>query len=471
MTPTRKSSTVKAGARSVTPVVSQNGESGSTLDDVLNMSQVVVESREAADKMQRRVTRSVQEIKADLPESQRDDAEIQARIAGADFESVQKQAERDERDFAHAMRAIHEVTEAMDVEFKSLVTPNTEEQGIVDAAKAEVARLEAEVQKAEVPSFWKTLPLIKQQQTKVLTQLRADLSAARLSVGTAETTMAAKLRQRLMDASMEQSVQEYVGLSEKTKGIMKARVLELDGQITILNDRRTYALKEKEGAAKKIEGLTATLKAKEEELANEQALLSALANGSTEYAIKEKLVSELMVEVEKTRSDREASLTYFQSKEAALKNLELGHLAAIKLRGRHQARILRLHSDTEERARMYPAHLLNMKTMSDQAFDKLIREIGVKTDQNISEANAQAIVAADNDFMEGIEEHPELLRRHESVSRALRTHFISMRGRTERMLKMVEEGYEGVTPGNGLFTAPKDSEADNAPAAGSNETM
>lgn len=433
---------------------------GSALDEVLDMTRVVTETREAVDNMQKRVTRSVQEIQQDLPESKmRDDSEIQARIKSADFESVQEQAQKDEKDFAAAMQAIQEVSDAMAVEFKSLVTPNAVELGIVEAAKAEVNRLEELVREKEQPGFFRSLPLLRTKHQASLNDLRTQLASARTGIATAETTMKAKLRQRLMEATMDVSVETYVAVSNNTVKIMETRVGELTVQIGIIDGRRVYALKEKENASKRMADLTVKLQQKEMELANEQAELAGLANSTPEYAAKEKIVSALLVEVETTRSDREAALTYFQSKEAALKHLELTHLAAIKLRGRHQARILRLRSDTEERSKMYPAHLLNMKTMSDQAFDKLIREVGVTTDQNISEANAQAIVAADNDFMAGIEEHPELLRKHEAVNKALREHFITMRGRTERMLRMIEEGYEGVNPGNSLWTTSNDAPA------------
>ena len=423
------------------------------------MGQQVAGVREGVEKTRRAVTRNLQAIREDLPKDEaRDSEQIGQRILSADFKSVQEQAASDETDFASAMEAIHEVTEAMDVEFKSLVTPNASEIAIVDGAKARVRRLEQDLAQASLPSFWKSLLKARNQQK--VAKLTSDLEAARQAITDAESDVQMKVRRRLQEASMEDSVSTYVALSRKTEEIMKKRILELDEQIGVMKDRQVFVLGEKEMTTKKIESLTKELEGRQSELETQQGVLTTLQNGTTEYSTQEQVVSNLNVAVERIRSDREASLSYYQAKEDMLKKIEIAVIATTKLRGRHQARVLRLHSDTEERSRMYPNHLLNMKTMSDQSFDKLIREIGIKTDQNVTEANAQAIVAADNDFLTCIEEHPALLRRTEAVNKALRQHLTTTRQRIDNALRELAEGYDGVSKGNSLFVPTSDGQGD-----------
>ncbi len=467
MTPTRRTPGSKPPGSTQTNGSGPGDGDGGGLAGILNLgNQVMADSRANVASTRRRTAARLDEIVEEgIKDGAQDRATVQARITGSTFESVKVQAERDERDFAGSMEALQQVTEGMDQQFKALVEPSAEELALVQNAKNKHAKTKQALESKKA-SWFNPFGI----RDRAAAELERQLELDQQGIAAAEVDMASRVRQRLMDATMEKSVDAFVSLSNKTVQIMTVRVEELQVQIGILDERRTVALREKELAAKQMEKLTADLEKNEAALETEQATLSTFANGTPDYSAQEKVISNLVAQVEQIRSDREVALTYFQSKERNLKLLELEHITAIKLQGRHKARIARLKSDTEERAKMYPASLVNMQTIADQKFDGLIKKIGITTDRNMSERSAAAIVAADNALMEDLEEQPGLLRENEVICEALRKHFKRTRDRADTMLTMMSEGYEGVNTGSSLFSAPPPPSGDgNPPPGGGNE--
>ena len=262
MTPRRSTTPVAPRSPGTGTVEGQKPTGGSSLDDLLELGSTLEATRAdikaTPNRVRQTVSRSVERAKEALDKTgQTDPAAVRAKILNADFDSVKELANQEEADFAAALEALKQVCDGMDLEFQQLLEPTQAELAVVENAKAVVARVEEEISQMKVTRN----PLKSWFGTRErnLTALEERLKVARENVTTAETKLQQMMRQRLMSAKMDASVDAYMQVSTKTVEIMKGRVKDVGEHIVMLTERQQDALAQKSEAASKLKQFSTQL--------------------------------------------------------------------------------------------------------------------------------------------------------------------------------------------------------------------
>ncbi len=442
-TPTRSRRSSSPAIPSLDPVSpgasSSNGEGlrMESLDEMMNLGNNAVAGQKIATAETRRLSvAKVQEIEATIEKmgGSKSREGIREKILAADYAAVNSIIKEDEADIAKAMEALQEIAGTMDIKFQQLNEPSADEKAVVDAAKAAVAKAEANIVAAQAQlgkanAKWLFKGSAIAAANEAIAEAESQLRTAKEEVPKAERQVQSLIRERLRNANMDESIKTLIMVSRKTVEILKASVVKLGEQITSLEAGRIQALKHKEEAAAKLREIDARLADQELELRQLEDELSTKVNGTIEHGQLEEKISNLRVQVENTRGDKAVAMTRFQAKEVGAKDIALHQLSLMKQRDVNRARITRTVSETETREKTYAARLAGMQVQSEQKFDEQIGVIGTKTDSDSRMFMAMSMVASGDALMKNLEAQPEKLNEIHQVLKTMAEHLATMNAR------------------------------------------
>ena len=370
--------------------------------------------------------------------SQRD---IRMKVLAADLEELRKDAATEEEDLAQAVFGLNAMLEGMGEEYANLNKPDSKEEAAIKAAEQKLEQAKDRLDGAKNRRFFKQ---------RAITDARADLQEAEQSLKTLTQKVQRDARQRLLQADMESSLQQFMLRVEKTLQIMEARKTDIERQLKSVAVKKDSAFKVKEQAAKVIEDLDQKLNAGEDKLRAEEDMLESFVNGSAEYATQTQKISELRAEVEDLRGRRNTALVLYQSKEKFAAELEVHERTQMKLRDNQRMWITALRSDTEERVVTFRSRLEAMKAMADQDIAKQLDDMGAELDQKNVEYMARAGAVSDELRMKRMEKHPERVAQIANVRAAQAEAIQRIRERELKMLERFKEQY-GIDPTRSSF--------------------
>ena len=143
--------------------------------------------------------------------SQRD---IRMKVLAADLEELRKDAATEEEDLAQAVFGLNAMLEGMGEEYANLNKPDSKEEAAIKAAEQKLEQAKDRLDGAKNRRFFKQ---------RAITDARADLQEAEQSLKTLTQKVQRDARQRLLQADMESSLQQFMLRVEKTLQIMEAR--------------------------------------------------------------------------------------------------------------------------------------------------------------------------------------------------------------------------------------------------------
>ena len=324
---------------------------------------------------------------------------VRIEILEAEFAKLREKQRKEEEDLANAVFGLNAILEEMGADYANLQKLVPAEQGLIDAAKAELDQANLELARADEKWF-----AFRRRAAKEAARQHIERSEQQIKDAQQEAHRLA--RQRLLKHDMEQSLQDFMFKVEKTIEIMERRVNDINTQLEAVQIRKNEAFDTKSRAAADLEKLDAELNGLEAALRDEEAYLEAMTNGTEEHATQSKKVSDMRTQVEKIRGDRNKAFVLFESKEKFAKELEIHERTQMKLRDNQLMWITSLRSDTEERIVTFRSRLEAMKAMSDQDVAKQLDDMGAAIDQANAEYMAAAGSASDKARMEKIESHP-----------------------------------------------------------------
>jgi hypothetical protein len=327
--------------------------------------------------------------------------DLRIQILDADFRNLREAARQEEQDLAQAVFGLNAILEGMGQDYVQLGKMSSEEENLIKQAETKLEREKLERLQAE--QTWNILG----RRDRAVKQAETELREAEQGVQEAQTEARRRARQRLMSASMEQSLQDFMHRVSKTIQIMETRMVEIDKQLKSVAQRKTAAFDVKQKAAEALERLDEELNVSESDLKREEEALQTMINGTKEHADQTETVSNLRAKVEELRGRRNTAFVLFQSKEKFAAELEIHEKTQMKLRDNQRMWITSLKSDTEERIVTFRSRLEAMKAMADQDVAKQLDDLGAAVDQSNAEYMARAGSASDRVRMEKIEAHPE----------------------------------------------------------------
>jgi hypothetical protein len=373
---------------------------------------------------------------AAVPDSKERD--IRMKTLQADFETLRGALRAEEQDLSQAVLGLNALMNEMGSEYEDLMEPSPAEQSLVKAAEAKVAEAESDIRQIEDKPNWMFLFSSREKQ---LRGARESLESARQGVQAAQVEAKKRARDRLMKATMEESLQQFMFKVEKTIQIMSERRKEIQRQLDAVSHRKSEAYRIKEEAAQALEDLDRKLNQEEAALQSAEQELDTLINGSPEYVAKEQAVSTLRREVEMLRGKRNQALVLFQSKERFSAELDVHEKSQMKLRDNQDAWITLLKSDTEERLITFKSRLEAMKAMSDQDVAQNLDNLGVAIDRSNVEFMTQVGAASDKRRMELVESQPERIKKIEEARAAQAEAQARIREREQAALEEFRKRY------------------------------
>ena len=248
---------------------------------------------------------------------------VRVGILTADFETLRKGLETEEVDLSQAVLGLQGLMVTMGKEYEDLQRPSATEQQLITNAEQRLAAAKTDL--ADAKDKWN----IFGSKDRAIAAANLAIAAADQRIIDAKAEVKQMVRNRLLHADIEASLQTFMKMVSDTVEIMKKRMDAINIQVKAVGTRKNQAFNVKESAAKALEILDKQLGEGEVSLSNEEEALTLLTNGSSEYSTQTTKISELRAQVEEVRGKRNTALVLYQSKERFAKELEIHEKAHI----------------------------------------------------------------------------------------------------------------------------------------------
>lgn len=424
--------------------MSQSKANVADLESLVSRTDKLVDGVQSSDALSQ-----IADVQSQIEEAQniadKTERDRRLEILNANMKDLRQKVQAEQTDLAEAVLGLNIMIESMGAGYGELTQLSADEQKIIEDAEALVPVREAELKEVE-SSFW---PFGKDAK---IAAAKEAIETARQGIKDAQVEANKKMRARLMNASMEDSLQEFQLKVERTVQIMKNRLEDIKVQVAAVGERKNKAFEAKEIAARELQEASVEVEELESQLYDAEEELGSYSNGTSEYTAQEQKISELKAKLEDARGKRDVATGVFQSKEKFAKELEVHEAAQKKLRNNQQSWIKTLESDTEERVITFKSRLEAMKASSDQEIAKQLDDMGAEVDQNNADFMAQVTVASDKIMAAKVGAHPERLRKMTEAQSALSEHIYHAEQDMKDMVSRLQENY-GIDPTKSQFAS------------------
>lgn len=425
------------------------------MQDTQQSLQGIEHRTEAFDSIVREIDSAQKQLDESVKAGDSERRRVQERVLTSTMDRLIKEAATEEIDLAKAVFGINTQLEQLGAEFSKIEQLSDAEKQMI--ADAQQALKDARDQRASADRKW----IFKESAIETADAL---IKECETGVQTAEVEARSKARNRLMKANMEQALQEFQRLVNKTIEIMEARRISEEQQIKLVGARKDVAYRIKEEAAKALRKIEEDLHAKEGDLQAAEEQLLGLENGTPEHSQQTTKISGLRADVETLRGKQNTALALFQSKERFAADEDVHLSTHQKLAANLMTWITSLKSDTEERVVTFRSRLEAQKALADQEAAKQLDTMGQKIDLNNTEFMAAAGATSDRVRMDKAERHPEQMKRLMEVQAARAKATAEIREREAKLIQYFKDTY-GIDPTESSFFHYSGGESGSQPDA------
>ncbi len=345
-----------------------------------------------------------QEIEKAVEEN-RSTEDIVSGIINANFETLNGDVNATEADLQELMLHLRSMLDSCGGEFANLQELNDSELKLID--KATKAREVAEKEASDAESMSNAWNILFGYKNRKVKATKTDLTKKIELLKAAEAEAQRRYRERLKNADIGESLNRIISQVQGMVGIVENMIVDVDGQIGALKNRKELAFDTKEKAARIMEERKTDLDDVEVKLKSAEAELTELANNSPEYTEQEKKIADLKEMRANLKGKFNIALGIFQSKERFVDQIVVHLEAQTTTKNNLKQLIGQLKSDTEERVTTYESGLQLIQSATAQEAASMYEEAGVKTDQKITEIAAKVLVGSEKDRIERVKKHPQ----------------------------------------------------------------
>ena len=378
------------------------------------------------------------------------------RILTATMQQIRAEDGAETKDFAEAVMGLSVIAQSIGGDFEKLGKPSDSELKLLSGASDAVKTAESDLIATDGLTKWFGI------QSRAKNAAQAALDQAKTNQTEVEAGVKKMARERLRNANIEESLQQYRYMVDKTIGIMQSRHKTTAAQLKILTARKAEVFKIKEEAAKALERLDQELNGLESDLRAAEDLKSTMINGAPDYVEQERIVSNLMANVEEVRGNRNVANTIFLSKEKAATELEIHEISTRKTFDTQKIWIAKAMSDSEEQQITFVSRVEQAKAMGDFEVIESQVAVGARIDQANSSFMAASSAAADRARMKMLEDHPNQMRALELIRTAQAEHISQIRQREGAMIAEFKTRW-GIDPFAGSYLHGDGAEGASAP--------
>ena len=336
-------------------------------------------------------SKRILDLTADIEVVELTAEELDARrekIHSATLETLNMSKADFQQTFADRIFNFDTLVSGMGSELKSLKVLNEDELAHIQKREDAVIRAATELEKVKGQwwRFFGKAAAIKEAEN-YLQRMKDAVAPARKE--------AEKMRQeRLRDASMDESIQEFTIQAEhlasaldRSHGVLDEQVDILQKRSVIVEDIHKKALANIEQIDKQRAQLELDLKRAEVDIKDIDKTGNPVA-----YQEQENLINDLKQQIEEMHGKLNEATEVAQSKESFMVQYQAHIKGLMKLRNNAKIWYLKITSDAQERVQTFKAALEEMKAMDEQEAAARLNQIGTATDEELMEIAGQAVV-------------------------------------------------------------------------------
>lgn len=350
----------------------------------------------------------------------------QVKILSSDFESANRDAQKNAQDLAQAMMGLGEGFKDIGIALQQVQDFTPAELKVISDAKELVERKTAEVAVAqqEVVTAGQKMNLFGVREravtaaTEKVARLKSELETANLGVKTAEQMSEQMRRQRVESMSLDQSLQQLQSVTQQIVEMAKGRIGEIEGNITAIEAGRIETVEDLKRFAQEVEDGDAAIKQCKAELEGLRAQQGEHIQNSAEWMALKGAVEQKVNELATLESERNKAFTLSQDGQRFLEMYRVQEQSQRNLLQFHSIWIATLEEGVRQRSTLYESHLGVIRAAADQQAMAMVDSVGIESDERITTDAAQHQAAIQRNMLGRLESMPEHLRRIRDVTQA-----------------------------------------------------
>ncbi len=395
--------------------------------------QKVVKSQEATSRhheIQQEISKIQTLFERDLEAEEARELEERLKILQSTIESARKDGEQTTQDFAEVVANLKLASVKIEGEIGELGKPTEEDLVNVRRVEKTLARyekqLEIDKQRLLIAEAATGFSTWFGRKTRAIHSANLEISNTNENINrtksdleTANEEAKEIARQRLMNADMEQSLENFEVHVEAVIDAGMKNVEDIEKVIEEVTAGKKEALNVLGKAASAIDKYTAEISEMEEKVKSAEQELGMYENATAEWAAANERLSGLNSQLEKLRGKKNIAVSLYMSKENFSKSLEIDEMSQQKLHDALLALITNLQSDMESRRVTYRSLLRAMKSSDTLDHAILTSDIGKEQDRRNTQAVAQFGAAAERAILMQHQQHEARIKEIQNIAESM----------------------------------------------------
>lgn len=345
------------------------------------------------------------------------------RIISADFKTAHDDMLGNTKDLAEAMAGLGQGFKDIGIALDDIQKLTPEEQSLIDSADALVTRKSAELLTAEqgiiaAEGSWVMKASRVATATAARDRVKSDLDDAKASVGTAKEMAEKRMRDRLQNMSLDQSLQRLQSVTQQIIEIAKDRIGEIETNLGAIESGRVQTFADLQIFSKQVEEGTRVVNDINAQLAELDRSLSDHVENSSEWvAIKDQIETKRN-ELREAEGDKNKAFTLAQDGQRFIEMYKLQESSQRGLLAFHKIWIATLEEGVKQRTTLFESHLGVIRAAHDQQAMSMVDSVAVETDERITQDAAKHNAAIMGNLLGKIESFPEQVKRMRQITAA-----------------------------------------------------
>lgn len=349
------------------------------------------------------------------------------KILSANFKSASEDLDSNTKDLAQVMMGLGQGFKDIGIALEEVQQRSADEQKLVDDAHALLERMEGRVSAAntELATAERSFDFLGSRQRAVTAANEAIASAtrqrddAKVGITTAEQLADQRMRDRLQNMSLDQSLQRLQSITQQVIQIATERISEIETNIEAIEAGRIQTVEDLKSYTKEIEEGDSKIAAVKAAIQNLNDQQRELTENSSEWTALQGQIKEKQNELAQVEADRNKAFSLAQDGQRFLEAYAVQEASQRGLLQFHQIWISTLETGVQQRSVLYESHLGVIRAAGDQKAMGMVDAVAVETDERITNDAAKHLGAIQNQMTDKLISMPDQVRRMREITSAM----------------------------------------------------
>jgi hypothetical protein len=380
-----------------------------------------------------------------------------AKLLQADFKSARESVATDTKDLAQVMFAIGQQYDSIGISIDSLKEFSDEEKAIIAGptqvletrkGELEIARRALQTEElAPPPPAWKFLAESKDDKVNkakaAVTAAETKVAEAQEAVKTAETIAQQQRRERLIEASLEQSLNRLMAVTDQAIQIATGRIATIEEDLRVVSAGVIDVSSSIEKLTTEVSGFDTDLERMDASIRVLESEMSEHAQNqqSPEYAALQTRLREANTLREQKVSDRTKSFMLLQEQQRFIEQFTLHQTVQQQSLEFHRAWIATLELANSHRAKLFKSQIGAMQAAGDQEAMSIIDAAATEVDKRGTKTMAELAIAGRRGISERVARMPDEIKALRDITKANVEDSARFEAEMAKMAKLFQQNY------------------------------